>query len=53
MKSVDLVIPCYNEERVVAQSLREGQTTGDLGGTLTTQQVGDLVARAVGAAVRV
>ena len=40
-------------ERLVAQSLREGHTTADLGGTLTTSEVGDLVARAVGAAVRV
>jgi len=40
-------------ERVVAQSLRDGQTTVDLGGTLTTSQVGDLVARAVAAPVRV
>jgi 3-isopropylmalate dehydrogenase len=40
-------------ERAVAQSLREGQTTVDLGGTLTTSQVGDLLARAVAGAVRV
>jgi 3-isopropylmalate dehydrogenase len=40
-------------ERAVAQTLRDGQTTADLGGTLTTSQVGDVVARAVGAAVRV
>jgi 3-isopropylmalate dehydrogenase len=40
-------------ERVVAQSLRDGQTTPDLGGSLTTAQVGDLVARAVAAPVRV
>jgi len=40
-------------ERTVAQSLREGQTTPDLGGSLTTAQVGDLVARAVAAPVRV
>jgi 3-isopropylmalate dehydrogenase len=40
-------------ERAVAQSLAEGQTTPDLGGSLTTAQVGDLVARAVAGAVRV
>jgi 3-isopropylmalate dehydrogenase len=40
-------------ERVVSQSLRDGQTTPDLGGSLTTAQVGDLVARAVAAPVRV
>jgi len=33
----------------VAQSLRDGQTAADLGGTLTTSQVGDLIARAVAA----
>ncbi len=38
-------------ERVVATSLREGRTTPDLGGALTTSEVGDLVARAVGGAV--
>ncbi|HEX5760106.1 MAG TPA: 3-isopropylmalate dehydrogenase [Thermoanaerobaculia bacterium] len=38
-------------ERAVAQSLREGRTTADLGGTLTTSQVGDLLARAVSGAV--
>ena len=38
-------------ERVVAESLRAGQTTRDLGGTLTTAQVGDLLARAVSGAV--
>jgi 3-isopropylmalate dehydrogenase len=37
----------------VAQSLREGQTTAELGGPLTTAQVGDALARAVGAAVPV
>jgi 3-isopropylmalate dehydrogenase len=31
----------------VARSFREGQTTPDLGGSLTTSQVGDLIARAV------
>ena len=40
-------------ERAVAESLRSGQTTRDLGGPLTTAQVGDLLARAVGAAVAV
>jgi len=40
-------------ERAVAQSLREGQTTPDLGGTMTTAGVGDLLARAVAGAVRV
>jgi 3-isopropylmalate dehydrogenase len=35
----------------VARSFREGQTTPDLGGTLTTSQVGDLLARAAGRAV--
>ena len=35
-------------EAAVARSLREGQTTPDLGGSLTTSQVGDLLARAVG-----
>ena len=38
-------------ERAVEQSLREGRTTPDLGGTLTTSEVGDLVARAVGSGV--
>jgi isocitrate/isopropylmalate dehydrogenase len=40
-------------ERIVGQSLRDGQTTVDLGGSLTTSQVGDLVARAVASPVRV
>ncbi len=31
----------------VSRSFREGQTTPDLGGSLTTSQVGDLIARAV------
>jgi 3-isopropylmalate dehydrogenase len=31
----------------VARSFREGQTTPDLGGSLTTSQVGDVIARAV------
>jgi 3-isopropylmalate dehydrogenase len=35
-------------EAAVARSLREGRTTPDLGGSLTTSQVGDLLARAVG-----
>jgi 3-isopropylmalate dehydrogenase len=35
-------------EEAVARSLREGRTTPDLGGSLTTSQVGDLLARAVG-----
>ncbi|MFP5287592.1 MAG: 3-isopropylmalate dehydrogenase [Thermoanaerobaculia bacterium] len=34
-------------EDAVARSFREGQTTPDLGGSLTTSQVGDLIARAV------
>jgi 3-isopropylmalate dehydrogenase len=34
-------------EQAVARSLREGQTTPDLGGSLTTSQVGDLLARGV------
>ena len=34
-------------ERAAAQSLREGQTTQDLGGSLTTSQVGDWLARSV------
>ena len=33
----------------IARSMREGQTTPDLGGSLTTSQVGDLLARAMGA----
>jgi 3-isopropylmalate dehydrogenase len=35
-------------EEVVAESLRRGETTPDLGGALTTSQVGDLLARALG-----
>ena len=31
----------------MARAFREGQTTPDLGGSLTTSQVGDLIARAV------
>jgi 3-isopropylmalate dehydrogenase len=38
-------------EDAVAQTLREGRTTPDLGGSLTTSQVGDLLARAVGGSV--
>jgi 3-isopropylmalate dehydrogenase len=40
-------------ERAVAATLREGQTTPDLGGGLTTSQVGDALARAVAGHVRV
>ena len=40
-------------ERAVEQTLREGQTTPDLGGSLTTAQGGDVVARAIAAAVKV
>ncbi|HEY0782792.1 MAG TPA: isocitrate/isopropylmalate family dehydrogenase [Thermoanaerobaculia bacterium] len=36
-------------EDAVADSLRQGQVTPDLGGTLTTSQVGDLLARALAA----
>jgi 3-isopropylmalate dehydrogenase len=35
-------------EDAMARAFREGQTTPDLGGSLTTSQVGDLIARAVG-----
>ena len=35
-------------EDAVARSMREGRSTPDLGGTLTTSQVGDLLARAAG-----
>jgi 3-isopropylmalate dehydrogenase len=38
-------------EEAVTRSLRDGQTTPDLGGSLTTSQVGDLLARAVGQGV--
>ncbi|HVS02019.1 MAG TPA: isocitrate/isopropylmalate family dehydrogenase, partial [Thermoanaerobaculia bacterium] len=34
-------------ERLVSQSLREGQVTRDLGGSLTTSQVGDWLAQAI------
>jgi 3-isopropylmalate dehydrogenase len=40
-------------EAAVRQSLAEGQTTAELGGPLTTGQVGDFLARAVGAAALV
>jgi len=35
-------------ESAVAEAIRAGQTTRDLGGNLTTSEVGDLVTRAVG-----
>jgi len=38
-------------DEAVSRSFREGQTTPDLGGSLTTSQVGDLIARAAGRAV--
>jgi 3-isopropylmalate dehydrogenase len=38
-------------ERVVAESLRRGDTTADLGGKLTTSEVGDLLAAAVAGSV--
>ena len=41
--------PRRRSSDAVARSLREGQTTPDLGGSLTTSQVGDLLARAMGA----
>ena len=37
-------------EGLVGESIRSGKTTHDLGGSLTTSEVGDLVARAVGTA---
>ncbi|MDP9121752.1 MAG: isocitrate/isopropylmalate family dehydrogenase [Acidobacteriota bacterium] len=37
-------------EAAVATSLRQGETTPDLGGSRTTSEVGDLLARAVGRA---
>ncbi len=40
-------------EAAVAASIRAGSTTHDLGGALTTSEVGDLVARAVAAALPV
>ncbi|HEV3455264.1 MAG TPA: isocitrate/isopropylmalate dehydrogenase family protein [Thermoanaerobaculia bacterium] len=39
-------------EDAVADSLRQGQTTPDLGGSLTTSEVGDLLAAAVSRASR-
>ncbi|MBV8201121.1 MAG: tartrate dehydrogenase, partial [Acidobacteria bacterium] len=39
-------------EDAVADSLRRGQTTPDLGGSMTTSQVGDLLAGAVERASR-
>ena len=36
-------------ESAVAESIRSGRTTHDLGGSMTTSEVGDLVARAVAA----
>jgi 3-isopropylmalate dehydrogenase len=39
-------------EEEVAKSLRAGDTTSDLGGSLTTSQVGDLLAKAVAARPR-
>ncbi len=38
-------------EEAVARSVREGQTTPDLGGSMTTSQVGDLLARTVAESV--
>ncbi|MGE5233784.1 MAG: isocitrate/isopropylmalate dehydrogenase family protein [Acidobacteriota bacterium] len=38
-------------ERAVEQSLRDGQSTVDIGGRLTTSQVGDVLARAVAGAM--
>ena len=38
-------------DEAVSRSFRERHTTPDLGGSLTTSQVGDLIARAVGSAV--
>jgi 3-isopropylmalate dehydrogenase len=35
-------------EAAVIQAVRDGQTTVDIGGSLTTSQVGDLLARTVG-----
>jgi 3-isopropylmalate dehydrogenase len=40
-------------ENAVREALLAGRTTPDLGGTLTTSEVGDSLARAVGAAVAV
>jgi 3-isopropylmalate dehydrogenase len=41
---------CSAIEEAVARSLRERQSTPDVGGSLTTSQVGDLLARATRAA---
>lgn len=38
-------------DEAVTHSLRDGHTTPDLGGSMTTSQVGDLLARAVGSTV--
>jgi 3-isopropylmalate dehydrogenase len=38
-------------EDAVVQAVREGKTTPDVGGSLTTSQVGDLLARTVSASV--
>ena len=38
-------------EEAVARSVREGQATPDLGGSMTTSQVGDLLARTVAESV--
>jgi 3-isopropylmalate dehydrogenase len=38
-------------EQAVVQAARDGQTTPDIGGSLTTSQVGDLLARAVASRV--
>jgi len=40
-------------EEAVAQSLRAGQATHDVGGKLTTSELGDLLARSVAGAVPV
>jgi 3-isopropylmalate dehydrogenase len=42
---------CQAIEETVARSLREGRSTPDAGGSLTTSEVGDLVARAVAESV--
>ena len=39
-------------ESAIAEAIRSGRTTRDLGGSLTTSEVGDLVARAVGKVAR-
>ena len=40
-------------EEAVAESLRSGQSTHDVGGTLTTGELGDRLARAVAGVARV